>query len=292
MVVPAAAAAAPTVRRRPRPATPAPGSRRARCRRPRPARRAAGPSPRSRPGFSAANVTVTSAHTAPSAASPVSPFDAGRDVDGEHVGRRPDRARRSRRGSRCRRRRRSRGRTSGSVAGTSAASMTRTRTPRRRRRSAATRPSAPLLPLPATTTTRRPYAPPSSRRAARATAAPARSMSTSTGSGASASTAAISSAVRTGIMSMITIASADDVRVGDRHPPRGHALGRGQRRGPARDAQRRRAAVGAHDLDVVPAEGAEADAQRLHRRLLGREPRRQALGRVAGQRRRRPARRR
>src|SRR5204863_9573447 len=52
------------------------------------------------------------------------------------------------------------------------------------------------------TTTRLPYPPPISRSAARATAAPARSMRTSTGSGAAASTAFISSAVRTGIISL------------------------------------------------------------------------------------------
>ena len=59
------------------------------------------------------------------------------------------------------------------------------------------RPSLPLFPLPAITTTR-PYVPPSSRTAARATAAPARSTSTSTGSGAAASIARISSGVTTG----------------------------------------------------------------------------------------------
>ena len=52
------------------------------------------PGGRSRPGFSAANVTVRSAGSTPSPAAPVSAVDPARDVDGEHrgvahVGRRP-----------------------------------------------------------------------------------------------------------------------------------------------------------------------------------------------------------
>ena len=71
--------------------------------------------------------------------------------------------------------------------------------PHCRRRAAAARPSLPLLPLPATTWTVRPYVPPSIRLAAHATAVPARPISTSTGSGAAASTAAISAGVTIGI---------------------------------------------------------------------------------------------
>ena len=44
----------------------------------------AGPSPSRRPGLSAANVTVAVAASGRPLASPVSPLDAGRDVDGEH----------------------------------------------------------------------------------------------------------------------------------------------------------------------------------------------------------------
>src|SRR5260370_52535 len=57
---------------------------------------------------------------------------------------------------------------------------TSTRTPHSRRARAVTSPSPPLLPLPHTTTTRRPYVPPISRRTVHATARPARSLSTST----------------------------------------------------------------------------------------------------------------
>ena len=97
----------------------------------------------------------------------------------------------------------------GSRVGATSASISSTRTPRRRSRFAAARPSAPLLPFPASTTTRRPYPPPRSASAWCATAAPARSMSTSTGSGAAASTAAISSGVRIGITSATAMASAN-----------------------------------------------------------------------------------
>ena len=88
----------------------------------------------------------------------------------------------------------------GSEVGAPPASTTATRTPRRCKRWAAARPSAPLLPLPASTVTRRPYPPPSMSSAVRANAAPARSISSSTGSGAAASMAAISSGVTMGIM--------------------------------------------------------------------------------------------
>ena len=114
------------------------------------------PGSNSRPGFSAAKVTVRSAPHGPVVGRAGEAVDAGRDVAGEHrraagVGRAVAAAE------------------PGAVGGVdhevgggqrapgaSAASTTATRTPRRRRRSAAARPSAPLLPLPATTTTRRP----------------------------------------------------------------------------------------------------------------------------------------
>src|ERR687891_1903256 len=101
---------------------------------------------------------------------------------------------------------------SGSVGGASGAAITWTLTPRRSSRRAASRPSLPLLPLPATTTTRRPYEPPSMASARRASAAPARAISTSTGSGAAASTAAISSGVSTGSMGHRPYESAPDGR--------------------------------------------------------------------------------
>ena len=66
------------------------------------------------------------------------------------------------------------------------------------------RPSAPLLPFPATTVTRRPYAPPSTPSAWRATARPARSTSTDSGvpvAIACRSAAAISAGVSTGCIS-------------------------------------------------------------------------------------------
>ena len=91
----------------------------------------------------------------------------------------------------------------GSVSGASAAENTRTLIPRRRSRRAAARPSAPLLPGPASTTTRRPYRPPITSTAARATAAPARSISTSVGSGAAASISAIRAGVTTGIIAQL-----------------------------------------------------------------------------------------
>src|SRR3954451_22355910 len=106
-----------------------------------------------------------------------------------------------------------------------AASTTRTRTPRAANREAATLPSAPLLPFPAITTTRRPYVPPSRPTAAPATAAPARPMSNSTGSGARASTSAISAGVHTGRTSGARPLEGDGdgvggaVGVGDRQPP-------------------------------------------------------------------------
>ena len=147
-------------RRRRRPPRPPPRARRrrGRCRRPRP-RRPATSRLEHRPGFSAANVTVRTADRAPAA------LLAGR-------------ARRRRSG--CRRR--APGAPPGSGASVLAAEpgavggiddevgggqpggrvrgvdhLRRAR-PRRRSRRAAARPSAPLLPLPATTTTRRPYA--------------------------------------------------------------------------------------------------------------------------------------
>src|SRR5205807_10611040 len=80
----------------------------------------------------------------------------------------------------------------------------------RRRRAAASRPSAPLLPFPATTATRRPYAPPSIATARRATAPPARCTSTSVGSGAAWSMAFISSGVTTGITGAPPAAAARD----------------------------------------------------------------------------------
>ena len=69
---------------------------------------------------------------------------------------------------------------------------------------AVTSPSPPLLPLPQTITARRPYVPPSSRRASHATACPARSISTSTGVPASIvrrSASPICSGVRIGFTS-------------------------------------------------------------------------------------------
>ena len=80
---------------------------------------------------------------------------------------------------------------------------TSTRTPHSRRARAVTCPSPPLLPLPHTTTTRRPYVPPISRRTVHATARPARSMSTSTGVPAAIvrrSASPISAGVSTGRM--------------------------------------------------------------------------------------------
>ena len=133
---------------------------RARCRPPRRRRPASGPSPSSRPGLSAANVTVRVGRAAACPrASPVSPSTpdgmSTASTGGAGVGQAG--ARRTCRGSRCRTPRRSRGRTAGSGRARSAASMHRDphacAPPGRR---AAARPSLPLLPLPATTTTRRP----------------------------------------------------------------------------------------------------------------------------------------
>ena len=70
---------------------------------------------------------------------------------------------------------------SGNTVGQSAAANTVTCTPLTASLRAATRPSAPLLPGPATTTTRRPYEPPNMRNAAHATAEPARSINTFAG---------------------------------------------------------------------------------------------------------------
>ena len=116
----------------------------------------AGPPPWSRPGLAAANVTVRSARTAPGPDSPGVGVDPRRDVDGQHAG--PHRHV---------------GRlvgspeprpvgpvdnqvTVGQARGGSDASTTLTRAPRPANTRAATRPSAPFEPLPATTTTRRP----------------------------------------------------------------------------------------------------------------------------------------
>ena len=115
------------------------------------------PGGNSRPGFSAANVTVRSAATAPSAGRAGEAVDAARDVDGQHRASPPVGSGPRRRGSRCRRRRRSPGRPRAARPGRSAAS-TITHAPRPGRPGAAPRPGrrSPLLPLPATTTTRRP----------------------------------------------------------------------------------------------------------------------------------------
>ena len=85
----------------------------------------------------------------------------------------------------------------------SSSSTTVVRTPHRPSCRAATRPSPPLLPFPQTTTARRPYEPPASSRAARATARPARSISTSAATPracVSRSSDAASSGVRTGFI--------------------------------------------------------------------------------------------
>ncbi len=107
------------------------------------------------PGLSAANVTVRTASTAPPGAAPVSPStplgmstastgapagSGGRYSPWKPV---PKAASITRS-------------LAGSVSGASATGMTTVRTPRRRSRRAASRPSLPLLPFPATTTTRRP----------------------------------------------------------------------------------------------------------------------------------------
>ena len=101
-------------------------------------------------------------------------------------GRRP-----RRRGTRCRRRRRSPGRTAAAPAGSRRRRTSGRATPAPAQAARPpTRPSAPLLPLPAITSTRAAVgAAEHPQGAARATAAPARSISTSTGSGAAASMA-------------------------------------------------------------------------------------------------------
>ena len=116
------------------------------------------PAPCSKPGFNAAKVTVRSAHTASPGAAPVS----ASTPDGMSMA--STAAPAGTAGASYEPRKpvpyapsttRSQG---GSAAPglTVSASRTRTRAPRRARTAAATRPSAPLLPLPATTTMRRP----------------------------------------------------------------------------------------------------------------------------------------
>ena len=176
------------------------------------------------------------------------------------------------RGSRCRMRRRRRGRRSGETSGQSSASKTRTLTPRSRNRFPATRPSAPLLPGPATMLTIRPYPPPRRRSAECATAHPARSISTSTGVSARASTSRICSGVRTGI---IESSFCDDVgdghQIGMRqaHVPPGHPRFVRQLGRPAGECERRGSGLGTLDPHVVKAERTEPETQRLHRPLRG-----------------------
>src|SRR4051794_36962356 len=96
--------------------------------------------------------------------------------------------------------------------------MTWTATPREASRRAAARPSLPLLPLPAMTTTRLPYAPPSMRSAAQATAEPARSINVSTGVVAAASISRICSGVTIGTMTRQRSYVASMAPVADRPP--------------------------------------------------------------------------
>ena len=145
--------------------------------------------------------------------------DAGVGVDPASEHRLPARVRRrpralaTSREIRCRTRRRSRDRQAATWRAGRVRRSTRTAAPRSCRRSAATRPSAPLLPGPARTVTRRPYVPPSISSATRATALPARSTRTSTGSAAAASIARISSRVTIGITAPPSL--GDDVGDGD-----------------------------------------------------------------------------
>ena len=121
---------------------------------------------RASPGLSAWNVTVRSAGRTPGPHAPVKRVDAGRDVDGKHrgvadVGGGPLAAEAgAERGVDHEVRRRKDGRALERVehAHLDAGAA---------KRSAATRPSAPLLPWPAITLTTRPYVPPSMRSAAR-----------------------------------------------------------------------------------------------------------------------------
>src|SRR4030095_1042851 len=106
----------------------------------------------------------------------------------------------------------------------------------------AARPSLPLLPFPATTTMRWPYAPPSIRNAVHATAEPARSMSVSTGGAAGASIARISSGVTIGTMfarvaKVLAVVSRDQASLGDDVGDRDE-VAVGQRQMPGRHARR------------------------------------------------------
>src|SRR6185437_6330436 len=192
-----------------------------------------------------------------------------------------------------------------------AASRTVTRPPRRRRTAPATRPSAPLLPLPATTTTRWPYPDPSIRRAANATAVPARATRAawSTWASAAASAARISATVSTGRTRLRPLRVAHRAAFGHRRAGRvafgddqghGHVGGVGEGDVPPDDPavpgqlgggggqpQRGGAAGGAgasgpDDLDVLQREAAEAAAEGLHGGLLGGEPGGQPFGGVPG----------
>ena len=169
--------------------------RRCRCRRRAPDPACVRPGSKSSPGLSAAKHTVSCARTASPRTSPVAPStpdgmstaSVGTPVVGERAGPRsaasPSSAPRNpvpNIASIARSARASARRNAGSSTPSASASSS-TPTPRARRRRAATTPSAPLLPLPHTTTTRRPYAPPSMRNACRATALPARSTSTASG---------------------------------------------------------------------------------------------------------------
>src|SRR5829696_5416188 len=169
-----------------------------------------------------------------------------------------------------------------------ASSKTLVRTPQLWSTRAATRPSPPLLPLPHTSTTRRPYVPCRARRTVHATARPARSMSTSTGvpeAMARASAAAIAS----GVTTTSTRASAERehdrhggrVGVRERHLPRAHPARLRQRGGRAVQRERGRAAVVvAHHLHIAEREGTQAGTEGLHHRFLGAEAHGQARDRV------------
>src|SRR5207244_277098 len=148
----------------------------------------------------------------------------------------------------------------------------------------------PLLPLPTTTTTRRPYRPPATRMVARATASPAASISESTVTPRSAlrrSRSALSAGVRIGCTSRtpgpsVPHGHAERRRhpafVGQRHLDLRHVelAGPLQRRPGHPDPGR--AAGHALDPHVVPAHVADP-AQRLPAGLAGRPPGRVALGR-------------
>ncbi len=113
------------------------------------------PSPWSSPGFRATKVTVRTAADGDPDASPVSPATpegmstASTGVPAGTGGNRNSPRKPVPKAA-------STTRSAGPMVAPDPASTTVTRAPRRRRRSAATRPSAPLFPGPATTTTRRP----------------------------------------------------------------------------------------------------------------------------------------